>query len=246
MVAWPVSTTTSSSPPPDIGNVTFSFSGFLDGIKLGLPIALSVFAYGLVFGILAQQAGLSLLEAVLMSLLVYAGSAQFVVLGLWTNPLPVATIVVTTLIVNLRHVLMGAALSPWFSRLRPSLAFGTLFFMSDESWALTVGHFGRGRRDGAFLLGCGLLIYLAWVSATVVGRALGSHLQDPARLGLDFAFTAVFLALLVGLWKGRADILPWLSAALVAVLAAHWLPGKWYILLGAFAGSLLGALRYDA
>jgi 4-azaleucine resistance transporter AzlC len=226
--------------------VTFTSAGFVAGVRLALPIALSVFAYALVFGILARQAGLSLAEAFLMSAVVYAGSAQFVALGLWTHPLPVVTIVVTTLIVNVRHVLMGAALSPWFSRLRPATAFGTLFFMSDESWALTIGQFGKGRRDGAFLLGSGLAIYLSWVSATVVGRSLGSRLQDPARLGLDFAFTAVFLALLVGLWKGRSDILPWIGAALVAVAAAHWLPGKWYILLGALAGSLIGALRHEA
>jgi predicted branched-subunit amino acid permease len=70
----------------------------------------------------------------------------------------------------------------------------------------------------------------------------GSLAQNPARWGLDFAFTAVFLALLVGVWKGKSDLLPWGVAAIVAVAAAHWLPGKWYILLGGLVGSALGGL----
>jgi len=74
---------------------------------------------------------------------------------------------------------------------------------------------------------------------------LGGAIGDPTRLGLDFAFTAVFIALLAGLWRGKGDLLPWIVAAAVAIAGAHLLPGKWYILLGAVAGSLVGAWRYD-
>jgi predicted branched-subunit amino acid permease len=70
--------------------------------------------------------------------------------------------------------------------------------------------------------------------------------QNPAHWGLDFAFVAVFVALLAGMWKGKGDLLPWAAAAAVAVAAAHWLPGEWYIILGALAGSLTGALRHAA
>ena len=94
----------------------------------------------------------------------------------------------------------------------------------------------------AFLLGSGMTLFVAWVSSAVIGHALGSTIQDPAQWGLDFAFTAVFLALLAGMWKGKSDLLPWAVAAIVAVAAAHWLPGKWYILLGGLAGSITGAM----
>jgi 4-azaleucine resistance transporter AzlC len=226
--------------------ITFDLAGALAGARRCLPVALSVFAYGTVFGVLSRQAGLSLPETLLMSGLVFAGSAQFVALGLWAAPLPVGTLIVTTLIINLRHLLMGAALRPWFARLSPAVRYGSLFFLTDENWALTMGEYARGGRNGAFLLGSGLALYVAWLGAALAGQTLGGALQDPARWGLDFAFTAVFLALLVGLWKGKADLLPWAVAAAVAIAAARWLPGKWYILLGGLAGSLAGAMRRAA
>ena len=226
--------------------VSFTLSGALAGARRCIPIEISGFAIGLVFGVLARQAGLSVAETVLMSALVYSGAAQFVVLGLWGTPLPVASIAVTTLVVGLRHLLMGAALSPIFSRLPRLKAYGSVFFMADENWALAMSEFSKGKRDAAFLLGGGLAMFISWTSSTLIGRTIGSALRDPSRWGLDFAFTAVFLALLVGMWKGRSDLLPWVVAAIVAVAAHHWLPGQWYILLGGLTGSLAGAVRHAA
>ena len=226
--------------------VTFTWRGALEGAKRCLPIEISGFAIGLVFGVLAGQAGLSAAESVLMSALVFSGAAQFIVLGLWGATLPVLGIVLTTLVVGLRHLLMGAALSPYFSKLGRLKAYGSVFFMADENWALTMSEFSKGKRDAAFLIGGGVLMFLSWTTATLVGRIVGGALRDPERWGLDFAFTAVFLALLVGMWRGRSDLLPWGVAALVAVAAHQWLPGQWYILLGGLAGSLAGAVRRGA
>ncbi len=231
--------------PADDG-VSFTLSGALEGARRCLPIVVSGFAIGLVFGVLARQAGIGAVETVLMSALVFSGAAQFVVLGLWAAPLPVATIALTTLVVGLRHLLMGAALSPWFSKLGRLKAYGSVFFMADENWALSMGEFSKGRRDAAFLLGGGLAMFVSWTSATLIGRTIGGALRDPSRWGLDFAFTAVFLALLVGMWRGRSDLLPWAVAAVVAVAAHAWLPGQWYILLGGLAGSIAGAVRSEA
>ena len=114
--------------------------------------------------------------------------------------------------------------------------------MVDESWALTMSDFAKGGRDAGFLLGSGFILYIAWVSSAVVGRTVGAWIQNPAQWGMDFAFTAVFLALLVGMWKGKSNLLPWVVAAIVAVAAAHLLPGKWYILLGGITGSIVGAI----
>ena len=226
-------------------NITFTLSGALLGARRTIPIAISAFAIGLVFGVLARQAKLSILESFLMSGLVFAGASQFVALSLWIAvPLPVITIILTTLVVNLRHLLMGASLRPWFSQLPLSKAYASVFFMVDESWALSMSDFAAGGRDMAFLLGSGMTLFVAWVSSAVIGHALGSSVQDPAQWGLDFAFTAVFLALLAGMWKGKSDLLPWAVAAIVAVAAAHWLPGKWYILLGGLAGSITGAITH--
>ena len=210
-----------------------------------MPIEVAGFAIGLVFGVLAGQAGLSAAETVLMSALIFSGATQFVVLGLWATPLPVAAIVLTTLVVNLRYVLMSATLAPWFSGLSRLKAYGSIFFLADENWALAMGEHAKGRRDAAFLIGGGLAMFASWTVSSLVGRTVGGALDDPARWGLDFAFTAVFLALLAGLWRGRkSDLLPWVVAAAVAVAANLVLPGQWYVLLGGLAGSLAGAARY--
>jgi 4-azaleucine resistance transporter AzlC len=224
--------------------ITFTLAGALAGARRCVPIAISGCGIGLVFGTLAGQDGLGAGEAALMSALVFSGAAQFVVLGLWAAPLPVATIVLATLVVGLRHVLMGAALGPVFSKLPLLKAYGSVFFMADENWALTMGEFAKGRRDAAFLVGGGLLMFFAWTGSTFAGGTLlGGLVEDPARWGLDFAFTAVFLALIAGMWNGKSDILPWTVAAAVAVAAHHWLPGQWYILLGSLAGSVAGVVR---
>lgn len=233
------------SPASGEGAGAFTLRSALRGARLMLPVAVSVFAYGSVYGVLARQTGVRLAEALALSGLVYAGSAQLVVLDLWQAPLPAATIVLTTLIVNLRHLLMGAAVQPWFRGLSRARRYGTAFLMADENWALSVRELQQGRADGAVLLGSGLVCWAAWMLATLAGHTLGAAVVDPARWGLDFAFLAVFLALIVGMARGKRDLVPWAVAAGVAILAARMLPGKWYILLGGLAGSLVGAVLDD-
>lgn len=227
--------------------IRFSLPGLLAGFRNCLPVALGVAVYGVLFGLLARQKGLSLVETQSMSLFVFAGASQLIALDLWSRDLPVLSLILTTLIVNLRHVLMGAALSPWLTRLKSNQAFGSLFFMTDESWALTLGRMVEDKRlarepDGAFLLGSGLCVYVFWNLSTTLGHVLVRGLDDPAKYGLDFAFTAVFTALLVGLKPRRQDILPLIVATATALVCARLLPGKWYILAGAVAGGLAAAL----
>ncbi len=225
--------------------VVFTLAGLMRGARKALPLAVSVFFVGLVFGALARQAKIVGVEATMMSALVFAGASQFVALSLWMiSPFPAMTIIVTTFIVNMRHLLMGASLRPWFSRLPRLAAYCTLFFMVDESWALTMGELNAGGRDGAFLLGSGLLLYVAWVASSIAGQLAGTSIRNPAQWGLDFAFTAVFIALLAGMWRGKSQCLPWAAAVGTSLAAYHWLPSEWYIVLGGLAGSLTGAVVY--
>lgn len=225
--------------------VSFSLAGLRTGFLRCTPIALGVAGYGVVFGILADRAGLSAAEATLMSATVLAGAAQLVAVEVWAEPIPVLAVVGTTLVVNLRYLLMGAALRPWFEDLTPLQAYGSAFFTADENWALTIGELRSGSRRGAFLLGSGLAIWLFWVLATLVGVTVGGVVERPARFGLDFVLTAVFLVLATELWEGRSSLPAWTVAAVTAVAAAHWLPGYWYVLCGGLAGSLLQAWWYD-
>ena len=178
-----------------------------------------------------------------MSGLVCAGTAQFLAVGLWGSPLPIVTILLTTLGANLRHLLMGATLRSWLSEWPARRVYPSLFFLSDESWALSTRELGRGRLPQTFLLGSGLVLTSGWVGATVVGAIVGRAIDDPARWGLDFAFTAVFAALLVGLWPGRRGAAPWIVAGVTAIVAERILPAGWHVLAGGVAGTLAGLVR---
>ncbi len=225
--------------------VTFDREGIRAGFLTCLPVAIGVGGYGIAFGMLARRAGLSVAEATLMSATVLAGAAQIVAVELWAEPLPVATIVLATLAINLRYSLMGAALGPWLERLSAGRSYGSLLLMADENWALTMRELKSGSGRGAFLLGTGIAIWCCWVGATIVGATAGGAIGDPTRYGIDFVLAAVFVALAAELWEGRSTLVPWLVALATAVLAAEFVPGQWYILLGGFAAAAVEVVRYD-
>jgi predicted branched-subunit amino acid permease len=140
--------------PAALGD-TFSSRGLLHGMRRGVPLGLISIALGLVFGVLSRQAGLTLAQACLMSALVNAGSSQLTALGRWATPVPLLPVVATTLLVNMRLVLMGMTLRPWYAKLPAPAAFGTYFFLTDGAWALTYVELHQGSSDGAFMLGVG-------------------------------------------------------------------------------------------
>jgi len=220
-------------------------SATIDQFLAGARACISVAAYGMVWGMLARTAGLSLLEVMMMSGLVFAGSAQFVALDLWTatpSSLPVGPLVLAALIVNLRYLLLTATLRPLYPSSNLGRGALSMYLVTDENWAMTVAAMSHGGGSVAFLMGGGVMAWLSWMTTNVTGYGLGSAIDDPSRWGLDFAFTATFLALLLGMWRSKADLLPWLVAALVAIATASSLEGSWHILAGGLAGSFAGAI----
>ena len=203
-----------------------------------------VVPFGLVVGIVAQGHGLSLLEATLMSAFCFAGSAQLLALGHWGVPVPVFTATVAAFIVNLRLALMGPVIAPWLDRVRGWRLWGSLFVMTDQNWALSVAEMQTGRSDTGFLFGSGVLMWLVWVGSTAAGHLVGSAMQPPPGHPLFFAALAVFISLLVLMWRGQRDILPWAVAAVAAFLTSRVLPGtSWHIVVGALVGSAVGVAR---
>jgi predicted branched-subunit amino acid permease len=224
--------------------VIFTWNGFRQGARQSAPSLLSLLPFGLVIGISGQGAGLSLAESLLMSLTVFAGSAQLVMLSIWTHPPQVAALGIAALAMNLRLALMGPVLSPWFDGLRGWRVWLSLFYMYDQNWAFSVREMNAGNRDAAYLIGNGIPAYAMWISATAMGYLAGSALRIPAGHPVFFAAMAVFVAILVAMWRGLGDVLPWAVAAAVAILVSALLPGTfWHIVVGALAGSLAGGLR---
>ncbi|ELZ07467.1 AzlC family ABC transporter permease [Natrialba aegyptia] len=223
--------------------VTFDRDGLRAGFLKTIPVALGIGGYGIAFGILADQAGLSVAEAALMSATVVAGASQIVAVELWADPIPIAAVLVTTFAINLRYSLMGAALQPWFKRLSATKVYGSLFVMADENWALTMRSLKSNTGYGAFLLGSGIAVWLAWVGATIVGSVAGGVIGDPTTYGFDFILTAVFLSLAAELWEGQSSLLPWTVSLATALITAELVPGRWYILLGGLAAATVEVIR---
>ena len=214
------------------------------GARKGIPVLFGLLPFALVAGITSQGAGLSLLEATTMSAVVYAGASQIVALALWAHPPPLLAVTLAAFVVNLRLALMGPVLSPWLDRLRGWKLWFSLFMMTDQSWALSLAEMNAGKRDAGFLLGTGFSMWMMWVAGTAAGFLLGAQIRPPPGHPLFFAALAAFVAMLAGMWRGRVDVLPWLVAACVSSATAWVLPGTfWYIVVGALAGSITGAVR---
>jgi 4-azaleucine resistance transporter AzlC len=221
-----------------------NFESFRKGMIMGMPLAVGVATYGVVYGILTQNV-LTTSEAVLSCLLVYAGLSQIMALEMWTHPLPIFTIILSTFIINIRHTLMGASVYPYAVKEKGWFSYFTMFFMVDEGWALSMGEFAKGRARIGFLLGTGVINYIFWLAATMAGRTMGALIPSPESLGIDFAFTAVFITIAASGYKGRKDLYVIISALVVALVTERLLGGKWYILIGGLAGSFAGWLTHD-
>ncbi|WP_034642525.1 AzlC family ABC transporter permease [Desulfovibrio inopinatus] len=212
---------------------------FLRGIRANLPFGLSAGAYGSVLGILAAQKGLGWVDIAFMNTAVFAGSAQFVMVDMWGTHLPVLEMTLAVLVINLRYLLIGASLASMFATTSLGRKIAMMHLVADENWASTmVECHKRPTTTTWFLFGGGVCIYLCWSAGTLAGVLGGAAIAHPERYALDFAFCAVFTALAVSLWRGKQDVLPWLVAGLLAVLAEHVLPGKWYIVIGGLGGAI--------
>ncbi len=223
--------------------VIFTRAGFFQGARESVPLLIGTMPFGLVTGITAHGAGLSILEAVLMSAVVYAGSAQLLALAAWTHPAPIVAATFAAFVVNLRLALMGPVLAPWLDRLRGWRVWLSLFVMADQTWAQSVRTMNAGGNDAAVLLGGGTAMIVVWTIMTAIGHVVGSYIQPPPGHPLFFAALAIFVCMLVNMWRGPRDILPWLIAAVVAIIVSRLLPGgSWHIVSGALCGSLVGGL----
>jgi 4-azaleucine resistance transporter AzlC len=218
----------------------FTRAGVWHGMKLTAPYSISALPFGIAFGAAALGAPMSPGEAILMSGIAFAGSAQFAVLSLWSAPLPVLAIVLTCFLVNARHIVMGAAMHPFIANLPRRWVLPVAIGMTDAGWAITLQAMNNGRRDLGILLGTVIMQWPVWVGGTALGALVSSGGLDVKRWGLDVLIAGVFATSVVGLYRGRSDILPWVAAVAGTSAALLWLPGNWYILIGGLCAGLAG------
>ena len=192
-------------------------------LQAAAPIAIAVFVFGASFGVLAVAARLPAWSVVLMSALVFAGSAQFAALGVIASGGSVLTAIFAGALLNLRFIATGIAVAPSLPGGRPLRSLLAQLSI-DESYALSVRAGAPGPPDGRTLLLTGICLYVVWLAGTTIGALFGPVLGDPKRLGLDAAFPAGFVALLWPLLSGRHAVRCAIGGAIAALVLAPFSP----------------------
>jgi len=214
-----------------------------------VPVLPGVCVFASAFGAAAAQKGLTAWQALSMSAFVYAGASQMVALEIWReawSPSTVLALMTITATVNARMVLMGAAIQPWLAPAPNTQNAVNLFFFTDANWLIGTRYRGEGGSDLGVLFGAGFALWIAWVVATYPGYLAGVLVTDPSRYGIDLVMPIFFSAMIVPLWKGLRPALPWAVAGSVALAVEALAPGYLFIVAGALAGALTGALLKDA
>jgi 4-azaleucine resistance transporter AzlC len=213
--------------------------GYRHGARAVAPFSVAVLGFGISFGVLARATGFGWLAPILMSATTFAGSAQFAAVSVLGDGGTVAAAVTAALLLNARYGPIGVSVAPylhgpaWSRFLRAQL-------VVDESWALAA------QADGAYnprvLIGAGVVLYVSWVGGTAIGSIGGEALGDPSALGLDAAFAALFLALLVPQLRDRRRIQAAILGAAIALVLTPVAPAGVPI-IAASAACLLGLRR---
>ncbi|MFY0658491.1 MAG: AzlC family ABC transporter permease [Neptunomonas phycophila] len=225
----------------------------LSGAKATIPLIIGAIPFGIIFGTLAEPSGLSALGALAMSFIVYAGASQFIALGMLSAGAAIPVIIVTTFIVNLRHMLYAANMVPKVRHLslrwRTVMAFG----LTDETFAAVSNRYLNSTNAEYahwYYLGSFLAMYSNWVLCTGIGITLGELFPNMTEWGLDFAMSVTFIGMVMPYLKTRPMWAAVIVSGLLAI-ATYSLPHKIGLMIAAFAGVSVGIsvqllLNHDA
>jgi len=216
-------------------------SAFYDGVAAAWPICLGYAPIGLAFGVLAQKAGLTPLEIGLMSVIVFAGSSQFIAVSMLSAGASIISIVATAFVVNLRHFLMSSALAVYLKNSdRKKLTFFS-YGITDESFAVNLTRFRKPGWDLNSGLVTNYTANITWIIATVLGGLSGQFIPAHA-FGIDYALVAMFICLLVFQLRGLVYIITAVIAGVFAVILSMLIPGNSYIVIASMLAAALGVV----
>ena len=205
---------------------------------------MSATGFGFVYGLSARDAGFSPVEAMAMSTLAFAGAAQFAAVGYVVGGVAWPAIVLLTFLLNARHLLYSAALRPWLRDIPWPRRALMAHLLTDEAFALAIGHFRRlGRTDErGYWIGAVVAVFIPWNLATLAGVLVGGSIPDPARFGIDIIFPAAMIGLAVGLVTGRRELVAAIAGAATGVAVALLSSPAVGIVVGGLLGPAIGLL----
>jgi 4-azaleucine resistance transporter AzlC len=220
--------------------------GWLRGVSRALPITLGYMPIGFAYGVLAQNAGLSTFNTLAMSIFVYAGSSQLIAVGLFVAGASPLSIILTTFIVNLRHMLMASALAPYLSRWHKLELGAFAYEITDESFALHSVEFPRvsssGGPDPAESIALNLTAQISWVLGSWMGLVAGGLITDIELFALDYTLPAMFIALLMMQLKNRVQLIVVIASGIFAVSLLLAGLDHWYVIVATIIGASLGVM----
>lgn len=211
------------------------------GASAAWPICLGYIPIGLALGVLAQQAGIPWWAVAMMSILVFAGSAQFICVAMLAAGASVSAIIFTTLVVNLRHTLMSSALAIYLVGVKRKFLALFSYGVTDESFSVNISRFRDGQWCRWRALSVNHFANFTWIISTVTGTLVG-QLVPQGAFGIDYALTGMFICLLVFQLHGRIYILTGLLAAVISVGWYLLIPGDSYIVGASICAATLGYL----
>lgn len=218
-----------------------SRSIWLAGFRQAAPIVMGYVPVGAAFGVLAHKTGLSLLNTVLMSTIVFAGSAQLIAVAMFAAGMSPLSIVATTFVVNLRHLLMTASLSPHLKTWRKWQLALFAYEVTDESFALHSTRFNRGDNSKGVSFVINATAHISWIVASWAGYLAGATIPDIKPLGVDYALPAMFIALLAMQVKNTLHVFIAGFTGMVAIVLVQAGADQWSVIIATVLGATVGA-----
>ena len=220
---------------------------FIQGVKDCIPTIFGYLSIGFACGILSKSCGLTFIEAVGMSIFLYAGSAQFIASSMILSNASIASIILSIFFVNFRHLFMSASLEPYFkvNSLLKNISIGIL--LTDETFLVAAAEgFNKKKINYFWMMGLNIVAYINWILATGIGVLLGSIIPDYKVFGLDFALTAMFIGLLISAVKGNIKlnkaIIIIITTIIVLIISIQIVSTSAGVIIAAVIGSLIGVV----
>lgn len=220
-------------------------SPFWDGVKAGLIVAISTTPFGLLFGAIAVDGGVSPLEATLMSGIIFGGASQLVGVQMFGSHVPAWLIVLSVFAVNFRHILYSAAMTPMVRDFGPFQKAAAFFFLTDPQFAEAAKRVDRaGKLEPAWYFGSACLIYVVWVASSALGAVFGQLIGNPKAWGFDVLLPVYFLGLVMGFRKRPlfGAVVPISAAA--SIVGIHTVGSPWHVSIGALAGIIAALILH--
>lgn len=195
------------------------------GIRDSIPIILGYLPLGFAFGVLANDVGMSIIQATMMSVLCFTGAGQYIAVGVMGAGGAIFTIIVANILVNLRYSLFSSSLVPYLKGRVPTAISSLLSYgLTDETYAVAMNRYQEHAPTASYIAGLNISSHIGWITSTFLGAVMGSFIGDTDRLGLNFTLPAMYICLLVFMIRRRSDIFVAISAALICLLIGYFVP----------------------